>query len=114
MSKISARRSQFTDFEFLVNGKIFPAHRAIIAARSPVLADLLSHSEVDFLRIDDIDSHVFEHFLHFIYTGRLTISASHAQLQMAAERYQIETLQKICQEAARGSEVQELKPTHFP
>ncbi len=103
----AARRRQFTDFEFLVSGKVFPAHRAVLAARSPVLANLLSQSEVEFLRIDDIDSHVFENFLHFIYTGRLTISASHAQLQLAAERYQIETLKRLCQDATQESEVHE-------
>lgn len=99
----AARRRQFTDFEFLVQGKVFPAHRVVLAARSPVLANLLSQSGVDFLRIEDMDVPIFEHFLHFIYTGRLTTSAADAQLLMAAERYQIDTLKSLCQDAARES-----------
>lgn len=100
----AARRRQFTDFEFLVQGKIFPAHRAILAARSPVLANLLTQTGVNYLRIEDMDIPIFEHFLHFIYTGRLTTSAAHAQLLVAAERYQIDTLKSLCQAAARESD----------
>lgn len=101
---LAARKRQYTDFEFLVQGKVFPAHRAILAARSPVLANLLSQPGVDFLRIEDIDATVFEQFLHFIYTGRLTTSANNAQLLIAAGRYQVDTLMKLCQNANQGSE----------
>lgn len=101
---IAARRRQFTDFEFLVKGKVFPAHRAVLAARSPVLANLLSQSETEYLRIEDMDVPIFEHFLHFIYTGRLTTSAANAQLLVAAERFQIVTLKNLCQNAAQESD----------
>lgn len=101
---LAARKKQYTDFEFLVQGKVFAAHRAILAARSPVLGNLLAHSGVNFHRIEDIDAHVFEQFLHFVYTGRLTISAADPQLLVAAERFQIDTLKKLCQNAARGSD----------
>ncbi|XP_057379113.1 uncharacterized protein LOC130701151 [Daphnia carinata] len=101
---LAARKRQYTDFEFLVQGKVFPAHRAILAARSPVLANLLSQPGIDFLRIEDIDASVFEEFLHFIYTGRLTTSANDVQLLAAAERYQVNTLMKLCQNATQGSE----------
>jgi speckle-type POZ protein len=101
---LAARKRQFTDFEFLVRGKVFPAHRAILAARSPVLANLLSEPGVDFHRIEDIDPQVFEQFLHFVYTGRLTTSAAEPQLLVVAERFQIDTLKKLCQNAARGSD----------
>lgn len=100
---VAARRRQFTDFEFLVKGKVFSAHRAILAARSSVLANLLSQSGVDFLCIEDTDANVFEHFLHFIYTGRLTISGNNAQLLTLAERFQIDTLKSLCKNAAQGS-----------
>ena len=101
---LAARKRQFTDFEFLVQGRVFPAHRAILAARSPVLANLLSQPGVDFHRIEDIDAQVFEQFLHFVYTGRLTTSASDPQLLVAAERFQVDTLKKLCHNAARGSD----------
>lgn len=98
---LGARKRLYTDFEFLVQGKIFPAHRAILAARSPVLANFLSQPGVDFLHIEDINAYVFEQFLHFVYTGRLTTSANDAQLLVAAERFQVNTLMKLCQNAAR-------------
>lgn len=95
----AAKRKQFTDFEFLVGGKIFHAHRVVLAARSPVMAKMFAQSDMEFLRVEDIDVHTFEHFLHFIYTGRLTTSAGQGQLLLAAERFQIDTLKTLCQNA---------------
>lgn len=76
----SAREKQFTDFEFLVGDRIFPAHRGIVAARSPVFAAMFKadmvESRTQRVIIEDIESSVFEEFLYFLYTGQLKRSAA--------------------------------------
>ena len=96
----SAEKNQSTDVELIVGYKKFGAHRIILSARSPVFNELLSkrkrgakHS----VQVNaDVDCQVFQHFLEFLYTGTLKISANNRQLLQLASMYQVETLEKLC------------------
>ena len=102
---MAAKSQRLTDVEFRVGTleskrKTFTAHRSILAARSPVLADLLaklgtSSGPID---LDQVQPFVFKNFLQFLYTGRLNpyqTAADLTELQALADRYQVVTLQKL-------------------
>lgn len=76
----SAKDKQFTDFEFLVGDRVFPAHKGVVAARSPVFARMLKsdmlESRTHQVIIEDIEATIFEEFLYFLYTGQLKRSAA--------------------------------------
>ena len=95
---------QFADVDVLVGQNKLRAHRFLLSARSPVLKTLLSNT-ADSLTIDaSFDLSTVEHFLKFLYTGTLSISANSKQLLALAEKYQVETLKEICQLSVRGHE----------
>lgn len=76
----AAKEKQFTDFEFVIGDLIFPAHKGIVAARSPVFsamfkADMIE-SRTQQVVIEDIEPSIFEEFLYFLYTGQLKRSAA--------------------------------------
>ena len=104
---------QFADVDVLVGQNKLQAHRVVLSARSPVLNTLLSkisHTGKCKLRIgaDEVDSAVVEHFLKYLYTGTLSISANNKQLLALAEMYQVETLKAICQLAVRVPDADEI------
>ncbi|XP_048557652.1 BTB/POZ and MATH domain-containing protein 2-like [Triticum urartu] len=101
------------DVTFHVAGRMFSAHRLILAARSPVFrAELLGAMKEKAggpIEIHDMEADVFKCLLHFIYTDSLpdlqmasnqgeahldVMMASH--LLVAADRYNIERLKLIC------------------
>jgi speckle-type POZ protein len=91
------------DVEIEVGGETFPAHRWMLAARSPVFkAELLQSSPAlpSRIRVDNMDASVFKALLHFIYTDALPkeMSATMAKpLLVAADRYKMERLKLICE-----------------
>lgn len=94
------------DVTFEVSGETFPAHRNILAARSPVfMAEFFGAMKetVTCVRIDDMEPRVFEAFLHFIYTDSLPVLKDHETMAMsehllvAADRYNLERLKLICE-----------------
>ena len=91
---------QRTDVEFLVGREVFGAHRHLLSARSPVFAAMLksgmNESLTGKIRIDDLDSTTFFHFLKFLYTGEVENSAKTGKLFAAADKYQVKTLMGIC------------------
>ncbi|XP_078178598.1 BTB/POZ and MATH domain-containing protein 2-like [Carex rostrata] len=113
MEKLLNMSDKF-DVTFEVEGKKIPAHRLIMAARSPVFAAELfgSMSEVDMkcIRIEDMKADVFMAMLRFMYTdqissagsgdlGKLSFELELVQdLFVAADRYALEKLKKICEE----------------
>jgi len=91
---------QGTDVEFLVGKEVFGAHRHLLSARSPVFAAMLksgmNESLTGKIRIDDLDSTTFFHFLKFLYTGEVENSGKTKKLFPAADKYQVKTLMDIC------------------
>lgn len=102
----SAVNRNLTDFELNVDGRCFPVHKFVLAARSPVFATLFEDESLKspteaittIQRIAPVDAECMELFLKFIYTGELDGIATKDLLKLASF-YQIETLEKICQDA---------------
>ncbi|KAK4029372.1 hypothetical protein OUZ56_022369 [Daphnia magna] len=104
----AAVERHFTDVDvFIGNDKVMEAHKVVLATRSPVMNTLLSKTsgtEKPNVTFDSsIDPTVLEHFLRFIYTGCLGISATNEQLLKLSKMYQVETLSKVGELAVRQS-----------
>ena len=96
----SAVNKERTDVEFTVDGKTFPAHRFILAARCPALAALVvaaesSPSSLTTINIDTMDPVAFEALLYFIYTGMIKTSTIDEPLLDAAKTFGMETLKLV-------------------
>ncbi|KAM6904596.1 speckle-type POZ protein isoform 2-T2 [Xenentodon cancila] len=66
--------SRFTDCCLCVAGQKFQAHKAILAARSPVFSAMFEHemeeSTKNRVEINDVEPDVFKEMMCFIYTGK--------------------------------------------
>ena len=98
--------SLFTDCCLLVAGHEFRAHKAILAARSPVFRAMFEHEMEERLtncvEIHDLDPQVFKEMMGFIYTGKVPHLHSHSMacdLLAAADRYGLEGLMVLCEDA---------------
>ncbi|XP_031214371.1 TD and POZ domain-containing protein 1-like [Mastomys coucha] len=96
--------SLFTDCSLLVAGQGFQAHKAILAAHSPVFKAMFEHeieeSLTNTIGILDLDSQVFKEMMGFIYTGKAPHLDSHSMatgMLAAAEKYGLEGLKALCE-----------------
>ncbi|KAJ3704787.1 hypothetical protein LUZ61_008492 [Rhynchospora tenuis] len=104
---------EFADIRFVVDGQIFPAHRAVLAARSSVLRseflafqDDLCQKSVFVSIQQHIDAFTFKNLLHFIYTDSLpadfdeptSSQQRYHRLFIAAHLFNIQGLKKLCEE----------------
>ncbi|XP_065203947.1 speckle-type POZ protein B-like [Planococcus citri] len=90
-----------TDVILSVNGKEYPAHKVVLAARSPVFCAMFTHStkesELNRVEIEDIHEAVVEGMLKYIYTGKCDGSDELAEgLLAAADKYDLRGLKIIC------------------
>jgi len=95
----AAKTRQFTDIELVVDGSTHHAHRAVLAARSPVFAAMFQNDadgEKRRIEITDVQPVVFATLLRFIYTGKVHYPIDNRQLYLAARSYQVESLQRWC------------------
>ncbi|XP_065838694.1 speckle-type POZ protein B-like [Oscarella lobularis] len=83
----------------------FPAHKAILAARSPVFNAMFEHpmeeSRKGKVEIDDISPEVFKDLLRFIYTGTVaeeSLQTNADDLLAASDKYQLDRLRLMCEE----------------
>uniref|UniRef100_A0ACD6AL96 Uncharacterized protein n=1 Tax=Avena sativa TaxID=4498 RepID=A0ACD6AL96_AVESA len=98
------------DVVFNVKGEAFPAHKIIVAMRSPVFKAQfygpMSDKSMRNVAIEDIQPAIFKALLHFIYTDSLPSvdglddidreeMAKH--LLVAADRYAIERMKMLCE-----------------
>ncbi|XP_065206797.1 speckle-type POZ protein-like [Planococcus citri] len=95
-------KEDYSDITIYVNGKPYPAHRTILAARSPVFAAMLKHNtkENQLSRIDvkDIDEQVFLEALRFIYTGKVQdLEILAFELLPVADKYDLKKLKAKCE-----------------
>lgn len=96
--------SEFTDCTFSVGGVEFKAHKAIVAARSPVFRAMFGHqmeeSKCNRVVIQDISSDVFKEMLSFLYTGAApNLDGMASELLAAADKYHLERLKVMCEES---------------
>jgi speckle-type POZ protein len=97
----AAKSKNETDVEFVVKGKTFSAHKAILAARSKVFeAEFTKEQPVrdgpHQIHIDGVEPSTVEQFLHFIYTGESKGTLANEELLKLAEQYQLITLSRLC------------------
>ncbi|CAL5013635.1 unnamed protein product [Urochloa decumbens] len=103
-----------SDVSFAVGGETFHAHRAVLAARSPVfMAQLLgsmADAKMDLITLHDIRAETFRILLRFIYTDALpgddelqqqsssstTTVELFQDLLAAADMYQLERMKLVC------------------
>jgi speckle-type POZ protein len=107
----AAPKSQqnLADVEFVVKDKTFPAHRAILAARSPVFADEFEKVQAvngvpHQIRIDGVEPSTVENFVHFIYTGETMGTLEDEELLQLADHYQLTTLTSLCKVALKKTD----------
>ncbi|CAL4924952.1 unnamed protein product [Urochloa decumbens] len=106
------------DVVFEVGGETFAAHRAVLAARSPVFAAELFSAmrEGDttpaaaagvVVRVEDMEPRVFQALLRFAYTDSLPLETTAKRneegamcqhLLVAADRYDMERLKLVCED----------------
>ena len=100
------------DMEIHCGGKVFPCHKLLLSARSPVFKAMfqanMKESESGKVTIEDIKPEIMDEILHFIYTGSLakgavkTTTEFAIELLAAANKYQLEALKDICQDKIRS------------
>jgi speckle-type POZ protein len=113
---IMSDNQDLTDVSFDVGEESFSAHRLVLAARSPVFkAELygpLAEGTMTSITIQDMEACTFKSMLHYMYQGSLPntdtndVSSTMAQCQhllVAADRYGVEELKKICEDRLCGT-----------
>ncbi|XP_065202488.1 speckle-type POZ protein-like [Planococcus citri] len=95
--------SEFSDVVLLTKNKEYPAHKAILAARSPVFATMFkkgqeSGKKIKRVDITDLrDEKTVDEMLRYIYTGKCeNIRELADDLLTAANKYGLSGLEKMC------------------
>jgi hypothetical protein len=129
-----AKSKNSVDVELVVKGKKFFAHKAILAARSPVFAieftsgqpviaaepvvaaePVIAAAILDArspvvtngaqkIEIDGVEPPTVEQFLYFIYTGESNSSLANEELLKLAVKYQLTTLAGLCRVALKKTD----------
>ncbi|XP_060249294.1 speckle-type POZ protein-like [Meriones unguiculatus] len=96
--------SHFTDCCLFVSGQEFWAHKAILAAHSPVFRAMFQHDmeerRKNRFEIKDLEPQVFKEMMGFIYTGKApNCHTMTTGVLAAADRYGLEGLKVMCEDA---------------
>ncbi|KAL3812706.1 hypothetical protein ACJIZ3_013974 [Penstemon smallii] len=104
-------RREETDVTFEVDGKIFYAHKLILATRSPVFRAQffgpLKEENTRCIKIEEMHAPVFKALLYFIYCHVIPdldskcVATIMTHLLAAADRYGIERLKSLCEARLR-------------
>lgn len=102
--EMGEKKNKFTDITFSVTTSelMFYAHKAVLAARSPVFAKMFEHSLQESITncvtVTDINPEVFKELLTYIYTGQApNIQTLASSLLNPAEKYQLGRLKALCE-----------------
>jgi hypothetical protein len=113
-------QKHLADVEFVVMDKTFPAHKAILAARSPVFADEFEKKQPvregrHQIRIETrVQPSTVLNFLHFVYTGEPIGTFADEELLKLADRYQLKILSSLCQHALKKTDAMQMaKVTNY-
>ncbi|XP_065209108.1 speckle-type POZ protein-like [Planococcus citri] len=92
----------FSDVTISVDGKNYPAHKLILAARSSVFKAMFKNdmreSQKNHITITDMEKETFEEMLHYIYSGKVrNLEKSAFELLLVADKYDLEELKNACE-----------------
>lgn len=101
--------SKYSDFKFIVNGRMFKVHKNILAAASPVFDKLFetkfSETLTNECHVTDIEPITFQYLLDYIYCGKLPEEIHDGKVSRsvfkAAHYYEINGLVDICTSVER-------------
>ncbi|XP_008556032.1 speckle-type POZ protein [Microplitis demolitor] len=92
-----------SDVVLIVDDSKFRAHKSVLIARSSVFALMFlyeTEEKTHYVTINDISPKIIEEMLKFIYTDQVTdIDGDAKELLKAADKYQLQTLKKLCEES---------------
>ena len=93
----------FSDMQFIVDEEVFHVHKIILSIRSEVFAAMFAHdmkeNNENKVKIENIDSRVFQEVLRYMYTGKVSdIDIIVKDLLVAADKYMLQELKKICED----------------
>lgn len=95
---------KFSDVKLVTPcGRSIPAHKNILAARSPIFSAMFEHDMVEsksnVVEIADVEHDVLKDMLRFIYSGKVeNVENAACGLLAAADKYGIEGLKSMCEE----------------
>jgi speckle-type POZ protein len=94
---------KFTDVTISAGGKELGAHKAVLAARSPVFAAMFEHNmeekATNRVEIIDLEYKVVREMLIFIYSGKSpNVKEMANYLLSAADKYGLDRLKLICED----------------
>ena len=99
------KKETISDVHFIVQNLKIPAHKAVLAARSPVFAAMfqseMQENSSNEVVVTDMEPDALKQMLQFIYTGRCQIGAWTEDLFFAADKYDIKDLKEICEDELR-------------
>ncbi|XP_065223287.1 speckle-type POZ protein-like [Planococcus citri] len=98
---------KYSDVVFKTNGSEYPAHKAILAARSPIFAAILQRKDTRNgknrkirINVTHMSDEVFRAMLQYIYTGKCdNLDQLAGRLFVAATKYRLNGLRKICEQS---------------
>lgn len=96
------QRKDHCDTTIRVNTEEIQVHKAILCARSPVLDRMFHYNVVEnensIIEIGDIEYEILKTFITYLYTAEVKDLCWGVafQLYYAADKYEVEDLQKIC------------------
>lgn len=103
-NEIILNESKYSDFTFIVHGRVFKVHKCILAAASPVFDRLFETKFCEAVSnkclVIDIEPQIFQFLLNFIYAGKLPDELHEENVSRklfeAAHYYEINGLREIC------------------
>ncbi|CAO2597554.1 Speckle-type POZ protein-like [Lemmus lemmus] len=94
--------TRFTDCCFFVRGKEFKAHKSVLAGA--MFEHEMEECKKNRVEINDLDPEVFKEMMRFVYTGKApNLDKMADNLLAAADKYALERLKVMCEEALCSS-----------
>ncbi|CDI97278.2 kelch protein 12 [Echinococcus multilocularis] len=95
------KRGQLCDVVVKVGGRVFPAHRVVLAASSDYFGAMFSNGMAESAQLEielkSVSADVMEALLDFVYTGQVRVSMENVQeLLPAASLVQMEGVKAVC------------------
>jgi hypothetical protein len=92
-----AKSFPWHDVTFVISGSYVTAHKWIVAASCPLLAQLVRGSD-SIIKVEGVDADGFAQMIRFIYTGECDLVNSSSKLMAVANKFKLESLFVKCEE----------------